>query len=1178
MYTVSIDFGAGAVDCTDYLVGQYPVKRSRSIHNGLKPVIGTCKFALHRNTSLINDFLTATTDPEVTILHDGAAFFKGTIRRTVKVDVGQIRVQGIECQCVDPLYRLDSKLTRTSFTWSNYKISDPTTKTASILHQLFYLAGFSDAELNLSAIDTVVDAYSVDGTGKAVSIRGLIETVLRDAVYSLRVTNSGVVELYDLAPTTYAATMTLLTGSGGNIAEGYSVARDEYKAEAVDVKYWTHKTIADAVVFEDTTGRTASLPCSIPVAAGQYYPEGADASTTIRCVFEYPDYDLVSVASPAVEWSHTGDVTKDVETIDGLGMLIRFSSATGGVITKLKIVGDATVKWTENKIVSEIVASSDERETIESDIITSQTDAERLAAGRAAWHKNATFVYTFNRLTLAAYSSDTLYPASTLTPDTDLYPSGDILLPGDIVQITDTGLLGASQLARVLRVDDGADLKTFTAVCEAVGAYSETPVVQSPVFPRPGSPMATEIGAADDAQARADAAQAAAEAAAIVAIPVYTPAYLGAFRDSSPGNPKEGDVYLRYSATPNTVVPPTIADPPDYRGVFRYTSGTWVWTTGVADMYLAIRDIVDICRLLDTADPPAALYGAESDYGITASIDTAYIKTAMIDYLRGGDAYFTGNIDANDGTFRGTLDTPILQTQTAQDAGDVSVPTPSYWRTADLIDHWPGISGEVAASGTFNGKTVSNVLIPNADTVNFYTNDAEVSGGATGWYTLKSYTSAVDGLSNIYVNIKRYNLPGAVYQVQILVNSIVLYDTGYVYTSDPNYQQFSVTTVLAAGDSIVVREYCDTSAEYKRIFAKEFRVAPAENTIGIRYSDASCQSIRRYEPSGADAYLALTGTITPDTYSEFASADHDDYWLGLDFINEFDGKISPYVEQAVDGGTWSVDTPVSVYIAGNSYMNISYASGSPTSVVATTFYNHTGYISLLDTDPVVLLGNDTLGRYELWPHNIPGSDKGIITLRNKNESEGFSIGEIRNPTIDANAWAPSTAYTLNTVVKNGAKFYRCSTAGTSAGSGGPTGTSTSTPVTDGTAQWVYVGTESTMSLHIYPDPAGRDWVRDVSLHNYSGNMHGVDAIYNFNDTTAADWKWVEILVGSEVLLMRLYGATGNLWIKGNLSADGTVQPSGGYKSADGSTGASGTFTTANSKTVTVKNGIITSIV
>ena len=661
-------------------------------------------------------------------------------------------------------------------------------------------------------------------------------------------------------------------------------------------------------------------------------------------------------------------------------------------------------------------------------------------------------------------------------------------------------------------------------------------------------------------------------------IPQYSPAYLGAFRDSAPGAPKEGDVYLRYSATPNTVVPPTIADPPDYRGVFRYTSGTWVWTTGVADMYLAIRDIVDICRLLDTADPPAALYGAESDYGITASIDTAYIKTAMIDYLRGGDAYFTGNIDANDGTFRGTLDTPILQTQTAQDAGDVSVPTPSYWRTADLIDHWPGISGEVAASGTFNGKTVSNVLIPNADTVNFYTNDAEVSGGATGWYTLKSYTSAVDGLSNIYVNIKRYNFPGYVYQVQILVNSIVLYDTGYVYTSDPNYQQFSVTTVLAAGDSIVVREYCDTSAEYTRIFAKEFRVAPAENTIGIRYSDASCQSIRRYEPSGADAYLALTGTITPDTYSEFASADHDDYWLGLDFINEFDGKISPYVEQAVDGGTWSVDTPVSVYIAGNSYMNISYASGSPTSVFATTFYNHTGYISLLDTDPVVLLGNDTLGRYELWPHNIPGSDKGIITLRNKNEAEGFSIGEIRNPTIDANAWAPSTAYTPNTVVINGAKFYRCSTAGTSAGSGGPTGTSTSTPVTDGTAQWVYVGTESTMSLHIYPDPAGRDWVRDVSLHNYSGNMHGVDAIYNFNDTTAADWKWVEILVGSEVLLMRLYGATGNLWIKGNLSADGTVQPSGGYKSADGSTGASGTFTTANSKTVTVKNGIITSIV
>jgi len=43
-------------------------------------------------------------------------------------------------------------------------------------------------------------------------------------------------------------------------------------------------------------------------------------------------------------------------------------------------------------------------------------------------------------------------------------------------------------------------------------------------------------------------------------------------------------------------------------------------------------------------------------------------------------------------------------------------------------------------------------------------------------------------------------------------------------------------------------------------------------------------------------------------------------------------------------------------------------------------------------------------------------------------------------------------------------------------------------------------------------------------------------------------------------------------------AGGYIKPVGGYKSVDGTSGATGTFTTADSKTVTVKNGIITGIV
>ena len=54
------------------------------------------------------------------------------------------------------------------------------------------------------------------------------------------------------------------------------------------------------------------------------------------------------------------------------------------------------------------------------------------------------------------------------------------------------------------------------------------------------------------------------------------------------------------------------------------------------------------------------------------------------------------------------------------------------------------------------------------------------------------------------------------------------------------------------------------------------------------------------------------------------------------------------------------------------------------------------------------------------------------------------------------AWAASTAYVVGQQVNNGGLVYRCTTAGTSASSGGPTGTGSG--ITDGTAVWTYVGT------------------------------------------------------------------------------------------------------------------------
>lgn len=54
----------------------------------------------------------------------------------------------------------------------------------------------------------------------------------------------------------------------------------------------------------------------------------------------------------------------------------------------------------------------------------------------------------------------------------------------------------------------------------------------------------------------------------------------------------------------------------------------------------------------------------------------------------------------------------------------------------------------------------------------------------------------------------------------------------------------------------------------------------------------------------------------------------------------------------------------------------------------------------------------------------------------------------------ATAWGATTAYVVGDRVVNSSKIYRCITAGTSAGSGGPT--TTNLDITDGTVHWQYI--------------------------------------------------------------------------------------------------------------------------
>lgn len=81
------------------------------------------------------------------------------------------------------------------------------------------------------------------------------------------------------------------------------------------------------------------------------------------------------------------------------------------------------------------------------------------------------------------------------------------------------------------------------------------------------------------------------------------------------------------------------------------------------------------------------------------------------------------------------------------------------------------------------------------------------------------------------------------------------------------------------------------------------------------------------------------------------------------------------------------------------------------------------------------------------------------------ETTGVRFRTIASETLaTATAWAPATAVAVGAIRRNGAtqRCYRCTTAGTTAGSGGPT--TTDEAITDNTAVWRYMGDGAAYAL------------------------------------------------------------------------------------------------------------------
>jgi len=114
--------------------------------------------------------------------------------------------------------------------------------------------------------------------------------------------------------------------------------------------------------------------------------------------------------------------------------------------------------------------------------------------------------------------------------------------------------------------------------------------------------------------------------------------------------------------------------------------------------------------------------------------------------------------------------------------------------------------------------------------------------------------------------------------------------------------------------------------------------------------------------------------------------------------------------------------------------------------------NCSGYI---DPDPLVMIDSGCRNVSQIHP-NVVAPNHGEETGTGSAFRFQQGVSSKRQIYITANTWTGNTVFSLGDRILNGGAGYICKASGTSAATGGPTGTTTGVDITDGTVVWRYV--------------------------------------------------------------------------------------------------------------------------
>jgi len=289
-----------------------------------------------------------------------------------------------------------------------------------------------------------------------------INELLFEYGYVANIDPSGVVQIFDLAPSSVASTQTL-SPANANMLGTYTSTRKEDQYQAVDATWTgTYTYPGPVVIHNDTTCTSGSvtLPgngCNIVLANAQYYPNTASATQDIYADYMIPNYQIIAVnpANTSMNFTYSGTGTllqSAPANAEETRCKIKFLSASGGtVITNLQIIASSVICVGDTSVSSfENITNSQKREADTLQYVFDATTANRFISCRASYFANSHYTYGIQ---------------------SNIYS----INPGDYVTLNDT-ITGINQLCRVIQVVDGNNLEYSTIQIEGFAAVTiQTP-------------------------------------------------------------------------------------------------------------------------------------------------------------------------------------------------------------------------------------------------------------------------------------------------------------------------------------------------------------------------------------------------------------------------------------------------------------------------------------------------------------------------------------------------------------------------------------------------------------------------------------------------------------------------------------------------------------------------------